>query len=101
MISDCTAVIMAGGQSRRMGSDKATLRLGTQTLLQEVVDVVAPLFAHLVVSVAAPRADLPWPQVCDQRPGLGPLAGLCAALAQSPTPWIFAVATDMPLSGRR
>ena len=96
MIVDCTAVILVGGQSRRMGSDKATLPLGTRTLLQEVVDAVAPLFPGLIVSVAAPRADLPWPQVCDERPGLGPLAGLCAALARAPTPWIFAVATDMP-----
>ena len=96
MIADCTAVVLAGGRSRRMGHDKATLRLGERTLLQQVIAVVAPLFPHLVVSVAAPRADLPWPQVCDAGPGQGPLGGLCAALGQIDTPWIFALATDMP-----
>ena len=80
MIIDCTAVVMAGGRSRRMGCDKATLRLGEQTLLQRVVDVVQPLFAELRVSVRAPRADLPWPQICDRHQDAGPLAGLCAAL---------------------
>lgn len=96
MIADCTAVVLAGGASRRMGRDKATLPLAGTTLLQGIIDVVAPLFARCVVSVGEPRADLPWPQVCDARAGQGPLAGLCAALAQVDTPWIFALATDMP-----
>jgi molybdopterin-guanine dinucleotide biosynthesis protein A len=96
MIDGCTAVVLAGGRSRRMGHDKATLRLGERTLMQQVIETVAPLFPRLVVSVAAPRADLPWPQVCDEPPGQGPLGGLCAALWQVDTPWIFALATDMP-----
>ena len=96
MIAECTAVILAGGVSRRMGRDKATLPLGESTLLQGVIDVVAPLFERLVVSVGTPRADLPWPQICDEHPGRGPLAGLYAALTQVDTPWIFALGTDMP-----
>lgn len=96
MIDACTAVLMAGGKSRRMGRDKATLRLGETTLLDGVARVVAPLFAQLLVSVGAPRADLDWPQVCDAYADAGPLAGLCAALTQAATPWIFVVATDMP-----
>lgn len=98
MIEDCTAIVMAGGRSRRMGGDKATLRLGEQTLLQRVIGVVQPIFGELRVSVRQPRADLPWPQICDEHQGAGPLAGLCAALAQAKTPWIFALATDMPFA---
>ena len=96
MIADCSAVILAGGRSRRMGDDKATLQFAGQPLLQAVAQAVAPLFGELSVSVRAPRPDLPWPQICDAHVDAGPLAGLCAALGAVPTPWIFAVATDMP-----
>ncbi len=96
MIADCTAIIFAGGQSLRMGQDKATLRLHDETLLQRVVAIVQPIFPCLLVSVDRPRADIAQPQVCDRHTNVGPLAGLFAGLEQALTPWIFAVATDMP-----
>ena len=96
MINECTAIIMAGGQSQRMGCDKAMLVLGEDTLLQRVVSVVQPMFSRVMVSVRQHRSDIDLPQVCDAYPDSGPLAGLCAGLEQSGAPWIFAVATDMP-----
>ncbi len=99
MIADGLALILAGGDSQRMGCDKATLRLGEKTLLQRVVDVVQPLFPELLVSLRQPRADIEWPQIIDPAGSAGPLAGLCAGLEQAQArrvPWVFAVATDMP-----
>ena len=96
MIDGCTALIMAGGQSQRMGRDKASLLLGEQTLLQRVLAVVQPLFPHLLVSVRESRRDIDQVQICDAYPNAGPLAGLCAGLKAMQTPWLFAVATDMP-----
>ena len=96
MIEDCTAIIMAGGQSQRMGSDKATLVLGERTLLQRVSAVLQPLFPKVLVSVRQHRSDISLPQICDAQIDAGPLAGLCAGLAQASTPWIFVLATDMP-----
>lgn len=102
MISDCTAIIMAGGDSRRMGRDKAGLRLGDQTLIQHVACALKPVFQNVRVSVHQHRPEIDLPQICDLVPDAGPLAGLCAALAQvasigsDATSWIFVVATDMP-----
>lgn len=99
MIADGLALILAGGDSQRMGCDKATLRLGQKTLLQRVVEVVQPLFPELLVSVRQPRADIEWPQIVDPTGCAGPLAGLCAGLERAQArgvPWVFAVATDMP-----
>lgn len=96
MISDCSAVIMAGGDSRRMGQDKANLVLGERTLLQSVVATLQPLFTEVVVSVRQPRPGIDLPQVCDDPAHSGPLAGLAAALQRATTPWLFIVACDMP-----
>ena len=71
-------VVLAGGQSRRFGSDKALAELGGQTLLAHAVDTLAGWCDHVVVvgREMAPAPTLPdWP-----RPGMGPLGGLAAAL---------------------
>lgn len=96
MITDCTAVILAGGDSRRMGQDKAALPLHGRTLLQHVADALVQVFPQVIVSVRQPRAGLDLPQVCDAVLEGGPLAGLAAAMECIETPWIFAAGCDMP-----
>jgi len=101
MIADCTAIILAGGDSQRMGSDKANLLLGEQTLLQRVIATMQQVFPHVIVSVRQPRPEIDLPQVCDDQSGegiqgAGPLAGLAAGLGHIATPWAFVVACDMP-----
>ncbi len=107
MIKDCTAIILAGGDSQRMGSDKASLLLGDQTLLQHVIATMQKIFPRTIVSVRQLRPEIDLPQVCDEQayegiPGAGPLAvagplaGLSAGLGHITTPWAFVVACDMP-----
>jgi molybdopterin-guanine dinucleotide biosynthesis protein A len=102
MIEDCTAIILAGGNSQRMGRDKANLLLGEQTLLQRVTATMQQVFPRVIVSVRQPRPEINLPQVCDEpasegmSAGGGPLAGLVASLSRVTTPWAFVVACDMP-----
>jgi len=96
MISDCTALILAGGDSSRMGQDKAGLMLEGETLLQRVTASMQRSFSNVIVSVRQPRAEVALPQVSDAHENGGPLAGLLAGLAQVETDWMFAVACDMP-----
>ena len=96
MIADCTAIILAGGNSQRMGRDKANLLLGEKTLLQTVTATMQPLFPQLIVSVRQLREAVDVPQICDEQSDGGPLAGLASSLSRVTTPWIFAVACDMP-----
>ncbi|OGS90349.1 MAG: hypothetical protein A2Z95_03045 [Gallionellales bacterium GWA2_60_18] len=96
MIADCTALILAGGNSKRMGQDKANLPLNGQTLLQHVVATMQQIFPEVIVSVRQPRPESDMPQVCDDPAHTGPLAGLAAGLERATTPWVFAVACDMP-----
>jgi len=96
MIEDCTAIVMAGGDSRRMGTDKAGILIDGQTLLQSVITTMQQLFSQVIVSVRQPRAGIDLPQVCDEQHDGGPLAGLVAGLNHISTPWAFMVACDMP-----
>ncbi|MGR3434014.1 MAG: molybdenum cofactor guanylyltransferase MobA [Shimia sp.] len=78
-------VILAGGQARRMGGgDKALLRLGGRTLLDHVIDRLAPQVDGLALNANGdPARFAAWglPVLHDPLPGfLGPLAGVLAGL---------------------
>lgn len=96
MIADCTAIILAGGDSKRMGRDKAALPFNGETLLQSVIAGVQPLFAQTLVSVRELRGDVALPQISDMQADGGPLVALISALEAITTPWAFVVACDMP-----
>ena len=96
MIDDCTGLVLAGGNSRRMRCDKTVLEFKGQTLLQRTVALMQTIFPSVLVSVRSLRQDVTVPQVVDEYPDAGPLAGLCAGLAKVDTPWVFAAAADMP-----
>ncbi|MDR0576606.1 MAG: molybdenum cofactor guanylyltransferase [Candidatus Accumulibacter sp.] len=96
MIADCTGLILAGGDSRRMGRDKTALEFGGRTLLARAIDLMQGVFPQVLVSVRHARGDIAATQVFDELPDAGPLAGLCAGLACSRTPWVFVMAADMP-----
>lgn len=96
MIDDCTALVLAGGDSRRMGQDKAALVLDGKSLLEHVTATMLQVFPKVIVSVRQPREGVTLPQVCDEVAASGPLAGLVAGLAQADTPWVFVLACDMP-----
>jgi len=54
------------------------------------------VFPSVMLSVRLPRPESGLPQVCDDPSCAGPLAGLASGLAAAETPWVFAVACDMP-----
>ena len=94
-----TVVILAGGQSRRMGRDKLQLTLAGETLLARAVRRYGEVFPRVLVSVAGPEKfpELGGKRVFDLWPGAGPLAGLHAGLLASSGD-VFLTAADMPFS---
>ncbi|HEY8346122.1 MAG TPA: molybdenum cofactor guanylyltransferase [Symbiobacteriaceae bacterium] len=90
--------ILAGGASRRMGCNKALLPFQGKPLIQHTAERLRNCLAQVVVVSPAPDrfGFLGLPVVSDRRPGLGPMAGLEAALAVSPYPYVFLCACDMP-----
>jgi molybdopterin-guanine dinucleotide biosynthesis protein A len=101
-LRDCAGLILCGGFSQRMGSDKASLPFGDQTLLERIIDVVREvvdevwLVAREGQSVpAADRKSLPIAR--DPAEGLGPLAALAAGLAAIGAERACLVSCDLPL----
>lgn len=94
-----TGVVLAGGQSRRMGRDKALLDFGGKSLLERVVEVVSQVCDPVLIVTNSPscHAFLGLEMVGDLLPGRGALGGIHAGLFFSPTPRAFVVACDMPL----
>lgn len=76
-------LVLAGGHSRRMGRDKATLEWEGTPLLLRVLGRLAPLAAEVWVAARAGQALPPgaYRRIDDERPGEGPLAGLSSGLA--------------------
>ena len=88
--------VLAGGQSRRMGRDKALLPLGDQTLIERVIAAARPLACPcFIVGDPATYTHLGLPVHPDRDPGLGPLCGLHTALGQTAAP-VLLLACDLP-----
>ncbi|OJW23900.1 MAG: molybdenum cofactor guanylyltransferase [Sphingopyxis sp. 65-8] len=83
--------VLAGGQSRRFGSDKAQARLGGTTLLDHAVAALNPQCDR---SVIVGRENGPVAAIPDRpQPGLGPLGGIARALAYAASEGFDAVLT--------
>ncbi len=95
-----TVVIQAGGQSTRMGENKALKPFLGRPLIQRVVDRLAPIADELLVTTNEP-ADLAFlrlPLIPDLKPGRGALGGLYTALASAHEAFVAVVACDMPFA---
>jgi molybdopterin-guanine dinucleotide biosynthesis protein A len=93
-----SGVVLAGGQSKRMGRDKALLELGGRTLIARVLDKLALLCDELIISANErdPYTHLAGRVVPDVIPGRGALGGIHAGLAAMRNERAVVVACDMP-----
>ena len=97
----CSAAILAGGKSSRMGTNKALLEVGGSVMLGRTADLLRPLVDELflVADDAAPYAGLGLPVIPDVHPGRGAIGGIHAALRHAAHPLVLCVACDMPHIG--
>lgn len=94
-----TAVLLAGGDSRRMGRDKATIVFRGEPLWQRQLELLRDLQPDkILISVRKEPAWLPLETelLLDEPPSRGPLGGLTRALERIQTSHLVALAVDMP-----
>ena len=95
---ECTVILLAGGQSSRMGTNKALLQIEGQTVISRIVREAERLGGELLLVTNQPEeyGTLQLPHVSDIRNGMGPLAGLEAGLMASKTEHNLLLACDLP-----
>jgi len=105
-LASAAGFVLAGGQSSRMGTDKALLSFAGQPLIARALEILQG--AELSPSIAGAQAQLAGfapviqdPELVFQDPetvrGLGPLAGICAALDSTAAEYAVFLPVDLPL----
>jgi len=94
----CSGIVLAGGQSQRMGRNKALMTLGGKTLISRVLETLTRICDDLIISAndLLPYASLPARVVPDVIPDRGALGGIHAGLKSMRNEKALVVACDMP-----
>jgi len=99
LIAVVTTIILAGGESSRLGGIKALQVVGGKSLLQRVIDRVTLVSDRIVVVGFSARPGLPAAGIeyrQDLYPGKGPLGGIYTGLVASRSVYNLVVACDLP-----
>ncbi|HOK58731.1 molybdenum cofactor guanylyltransferase [Methanothrix sp.] len=98
-----SAVILAGGEGRRMGAEKASVMLCNRPLIEHVIERISDAVDEVIVVLRdhAQAERLECVTSCcrvaiDRAPGVGPLAGLQAGMDAARGRYAFATGCDMP-----
>jgi molybdopterin-guanine dinucleotide biosynthesis protein A len=103
---DASGFVLAGGQSSRMGRDKALLSFAGRPLIAHALSILREARLPAMIAGANPHANDSQengalaafaPVIDDPQPGLGPLAGICAALSAVATRSVVFLPVDLPL----
>ncbi len=98
MTNSISVAILAGGQSSRMGTNKAFVRVGGQPIIERIIGRVRGLGEELTIVANTPGeyVHLGLPTYSDLIPGKGPLGGLYTAISLARYDYVLAVSCDQP-----
>lgn len=98
LIKDCTGVILAGGENTRMPVLKAFIKVKGKPIIENNLALIQQLFEETFIVTNQPSAysHMKVPLLGDIHDIRGPMTGIFTSLFNSPTPWVFISACDMP-----
>ncbi len=95
--TETTGIILAGGQSRRMGYNKAMALIQGRPMIEWIIQVLNEVTPNIILSTANNAFNYSDLRVVpDIFPGAGPVGGIYAALKSSPTHLNLVMSCDMP-----
>ena len=90
-----TGIILSGGQSTRMGTDKALLQINGKTLLESALGICRPVCGDILISSNNPEHEKFGDKIIpDEIKNCGPLGGIYSCLKKSDTDWNFIISVD-------
>lgn len=93
-----TGILLAGGMSRRMGTEKGMLKIGRRLLYEYPLEVLEGICDEVLISTCKDFAiSVNHRMVCDEVKGIGPLGGIYSCLKQSSNELNLVLSYDMPL----
>ena len=98
MSKSVSIAVLAGGQSKRMGQDKAFLEVGRRRVIERVLETVSPLTDDLFISTNSPEkyAEFNLRLVADIYPDKAALGGIYSVIYAARHQSVLVVACDMP-----
>lgn len=100
-LPNITGILLAGGQSSRMGRDKGMIRIGKLLMYQYPLRVLEALCDEILISTCNPmETEEDYEQVCDKIPGIGPIGGVVTCLEKSSNDLNIVLSYDLPLVNR-
>lgn len=92
-----TGIILAGGLSKRMGTDKALIQHNGKTLLENAIEICKPACKSIIISSNNPEhGKYGHPLIADVIQDCGPIGGIYSCLEKSDTDWNFVISVDTP-----
>jgi molybdopterin-guanine dinucleotide biosynthesis protein A len=97
-LENCTGVILAGGENRRMPLLKAFIEVEGQKIIEKNLTIMKDLFREVFIVTNQPEAYsyLGVPMLGDVYDSRGPMTGIFTVLLNSSQNWVFITACDMP-----
>ena len=93
-----TGILLAGGMSQRMGSEKGSIRIGSSLLYQYPLGILEELCDEILISTCKPSLFREkHTRVCDEIKEIGPLGGIYSCLKRSSTKLNLVLSYDMPM----
>lgn len=90
-----TGIILAGGKSTRMGTDKALLKTGGETLLEKAVNLCRTVCSQILISSNSPSHEITGlSRIDDEFYDCGPMSGIYSCLRQAENEWCFVISVD-------
>ncbi len=98
LLKDCTGVILAGGENRRMPVLKSFLKVNGGKIIEKNLSIFKTLFKENFIVTNQPEiyVHLQTPLLGDVYDMRGPMTGVLTSLLNAPTRWVFVSACDMP-----